>query len=59
MDNRFDGDTVSANFIWGDDVNREVAKYLDSPKSYANVQRQFITGGATDLIDFALMNMTA
>lgn len=46
-----DGDTVSINSVLSVEANRELAKYLASPKSMVDVQKKFITGGATDLVD--------
>lgn len=53
-----DGDKVSLEYIFTDDANREIAEYLNSPRSVINTDLRFVTGGSNYLIDLMLHSMT-
>lgn len=46
-----DGDMVSVNSVLTDEANAECRNYMSSSKAFLDVQKMFISGGSTDLID--------
>ena len=53
----FDGDTVSANFTYTIEANKEIAEYLKSKRSILNQEGTWVTGGETDIIQLTLYNI--
>lgn len=58
VDNQFDGDTVSFDIIWSKEGTEEIQKYMTTPKSVIDTQLRAVSGGATDLVDLTIYNLT-
>lgn len=58
LDNRFDGDTASANALYSDDAVKEIQDYFKTKRAYVGTNGQFINSFNTDTISFMLFNLT-
>jgi hypothetical protein len=54
----FDGDMVNINGCLADDVNEEIAEYLDHPRYMVNVDKTLQVGLSTDLCKMTFFNMS-
>ena len=54
----FDGDTMSANFVYSDEAVTEIKNLFNSKRAYVNSDGQFLNDTNTDTISYVLRNFT-
>lgn len=52
------GDTVSFDIMWSKEATEEIQEYLQKPQSVLDTQLRAKSGGATDLVNLALYNLS-
>lgn len=53
-----DNGTVSFDIIWSKEGTKEIEDYFKTPKSVIDTQLRAVSGGATDLVDLTIYNLT-
>lgn len=58
LKNTFDGDTMSANLLMGDEAIREANERMNDPASYLDARGGFYNNPFTEVVQRVLANMT-
>ncbi len=58
MDNRFDGDMCSANWVYTDEARQEAREYFGLRRGYVGVDGRFMASTDVDTLNLVFHNLT-